>query len=371
MSPKTLKLIMALAAVVLITSACSITTTSTTGTGGLSDASIFLSTDSGSSWKPMVSVPDVSGRPQSIADLNVNVLAMDPQDSRAIYLASFDRGLYYTYNITDGWNFVSGLPTATVNAVAVDPTSKCVIYAALANRVYRSADCARTWTQIYFDNNQTLSVNTIAIDHYNPRNLYLGTSRGEIIKSIDAGGAWRTIQRLDEGIERLVVSPTDSRQLLVATVKSRIFSFISNTNTIAAASDDLERNFLVENWTDLNQVLKDFGLGTSFKDLIMTKNGMIFLATDKLFLRSPDNGITWENIKLIQPEKDVAINAVAVDPQNAANLYYVTNTAFFRSTDGGATWTTKNLPTKRAGRDLLVDFKEPNVIYLGTVKLKS
>jgi hypothetical protein len=29
------------------------------------------------------------------------------------------------------------------------------------------------------------------------------------------------------------------------------------------------------------------------------------------------------------------------------------------------------LPTKRAGRELLVDFKDPNVLYLGTVRLKD
>jgi photosystem II stability/assembly factor-like uncharacterized protein len=263
------------------------------------------------------------------------------------------------------------LPTATVNAVAVDPKNKCTIYAASANRLYRSADCNRTWKQIYFDNNPGVTVTTIAIDHYNTGNIYIGTSRGEIIKSIDSGGAWRTIQRLDEGIARLIISPLDSRLLFTATVKNRIFSFTSNTNTNPANSEDLEQNFLVENWTDLNDVLTDYDIGANFKDIIVSpRDGGIILATEKLILRSPDNGITWENIKLIQPDKDAVINAVAVNPQNSKDLYYVTNTTFFRSNDGGATWMTKNLPTKRAGRELLIDFNNPNVLYLGTVKLK-
>jgi len=361
----------ALAILTLTLTACSISTTSSDTEGSTSEAGVFLSTDNGSTWRPMVSVPTVSGRAQSIGNINVNTMVMDPQDSRAVYLASFDRGLYYTYNVTNGWNFVAGLPAATVNAVAVDPKNKCIIYAAVANRVYRSADCSRTWSQVYFDNNQEVNVNAIAIDHYNTRNIYLGTSRGEIIKSIDSGGAWRTIQRLDEGLARLIISPVDSRQIFLATAKNKIFSFISNTNTNPAVSEDLDRNFMVENWTDMNQVLKDFGLGTNFRELIITKDGVIFLASDKLFLRSPDGGISWENIKLIQPDKDATIGAVAVDPQNINNIYYVTNTSFFRSSDGGATWSTKSLPTKRAGRELLVDFKDPNVLYLGTVRLKD
>lgn len=363
-------MIIALAALMLTVSACSITTSSSGGSGGI-DSSIFLSTDAGKSWRSVANVPTTDGRIQSISDVNVKTMAMDPQDSLAVYLATYDRGLYYTYNATKGWTAVSGLPTATINDVKVDPKNKCIIYAALANRLYRSSDCARTWTQVYYDNNAGVSVNAVAIDHYNTANIYIGTSRGEIIKSIDSGSSWRTIQRLDEGIARLLISPLDSRLVFVATEKNKIFSFTSNTTTDAANSADIEQNFTVSNWTDLNAVLKDFNLGTSFKDIVISaKDGLIFLATEKLILRSPDNGITWENIKLLQPEKDAVINAIAVDPQNSSNIYYVTNTTFFKSVDGGTTWTTQKLPTARAGRELLIDFNNPNNIYLGTVKLK-
>jgi len=367
---KKFKLIIALATLMLTVSACSITTSSSGGSGGV-DSSLFLSTDAGGTWRSVASVPTTDGRIQSISDVNVKVMSMDPQDPLAVYLATYDRGLYYTYNVTKGWVAVAGLPTATINDVKVDPKNKCIIYAALANRLYRSSDCARTWTQIYFDNNSGVSVNAVAIDHYNTENIYIGTSRGEIIKSIDSGTAWRTIQRLNEGIARLLISPLDSRLVFVATEKNKIYSFSSNTDTNAAYSADIEQNFVVDNWTDLNAVLSDFDLGNSFKDIIIsTKDGLIFLATEKLILRSPDNGITWENIKLLQPEKDAVINAIAVDPQNSNNIYYVTNTTFFKSTDGGVTWNTKSLPTARAGRVLLIDFNNPNNIYLGTVKLK-
>lgn len=370
MSVKNLKLLIILPVVAVFLSACSITTTSSGGTAGI-DSSVFLSTDSGNLWRSLVDVPTVNGRPGTIADVNVNVMRLDPSDSLAVYLASFERGLFYTYKVTDGWHQVTGLPSATVNDVQIDPKNKCIIYASLLNRLYRSSDCARSWTQVYFDNNPGVTITTIAIDHYNPRNIYIGTSRGDIIKTIDSGDSWRTIQRLSDGLARLIISPQDSRLVFAASSKNKIYSFISNTNTNAADSADLERNFLVDNWTDLNDVLKDFNLGGSFKDIILTKDGVIYLATDRLILRSPDNGITWENLKLIQPEKDMIINAIAVDPKTPSNLYYVTNTTFFRSSDSGATWTTKNLPTARAGRSLLVDFNDPNNIYLGTIKLQK
>ncbi len=370
MNKKTFKLILALIGITLVSSACSISTTSTSSTQSV-DSSLFVTGDRGDIWRSMTSVPSTTGRAGSISDLSVNVMTMDPEDSQAIYLASYDNGLYYTYKVTEGWNAVKTLPTATINDIKIDPKNKCILYAALTNRVYRSSDCTRTWTQIYFDNNPGVSVNTVAIDQYNSSNIYIGTSRGEIIKSIDSGNSWRTIQRLEEGITRLIISPLDSRLIFVATSKNNIFSFNSNTNTNPANSADIEANFIVENWTDLNEVLRDYNLGSSFKDIVVNpKDGKMFIATEKVILRSADNGITWENIKLIQPEKDAIINAIAVNPKDSNEIYYVTNTTFFRSSDAGTTWTTKKLPTKRSGRVLLIDFNNPNVIYLGTKKVQ-
>jgi len=370
MSKKFIKLSLTLMALVLLTSACSISTTSsgtTTGTTAV-DSSIFVTSDRGDTWSALTAIPNTTGRAGSIADINVNLMNMDPQDSQAVYLAS-DSGLYYTYNIVEGWHEVASLPKAPVSDVKVDPKSKCIIYAAIANRIYRSSDCSRTWTQVYFDNNTGITVNTIAVDQYNSNNLYIGTSRGEIIKSIDSGNSWRTIQRLNEGVSHLIISPLDSRLVFVATAKNNIFSFNSNTKTNPANSADLEANFLVENWTDLNEVLKNFDLGSNFKDIVINPDGTMFIATSKVILRSKDNGFTWENVNLIQPEKEAIINALAVNPTNSNELYYITNTTFFRSSDAGATWTTKKLPTKRSGRELLIDFKNPNVIYLGTRKI--
>ena len=358
-----------LLALALVSSACTLSTNSSKTDN---EASVFLSVDGGNTWREATAMA-TPGQPQNIRGVNVNVMAFDPQDSLAVYLASFDNGLYYTYNVVkDGWMKAKELPSATITDVKVDPKNKCVIYASSGNRLYRSEDCSRTWTQIYFDNNTGVTVNTFVIDHYNPRNLYIGTSRGEIIKSIDSGASWRTIHRLNnEGVSRLVVSPLDSRLLFVASSKNKIFSFNSTTDTSVIDSGDIERNFVISNWTDLNPVLKDYNLGNTFKQFVVCdKDGHMFIATNQTILRSPDNGITWEKLKLIQPEKDAVVNAMAVDPKNSDNIFYVTNTTFFRSTDGGATWATKKLPTNRAGRAFLVDFDNPNTLYLGTMRIK-
>jgi|GEM_PF-171562 len=362
---------------VLIISACSISTTSLSGSTSSSsvpadkDASVFLTTDRGDTWRIMTGIANASNKGDNITSANVNLMTMDPEDSLAIYLATFNNGLYYTYNITNGWNKVNGLTDGTVNDVKVDPKNKCIIYASATNRLFRSNDCARTWKQVYYDNNTSVSVNTIAIDQFDTNIIYIGTSRGEIIKSDNSGEAWQTIQRLDDGIARLIISPLDSHLIFLATAKNQIFSFSPISSSDSSLPVGTNGNSLVGNWTDLNKVLADYNLGSSFKDFIICgQDGVMFIATNNMILRSPDNGITWESIKLIQPEKDAVINALAVNPKNSQEIYYVTNTTFFRSSDGGLTWTTKKLPTKRAGRELLIDFNNPGVMYLGTVNSK-
>jgi len=68
---------------------------------------------------------------------------------------------------------------------------------------------------------------------------------------------------------------------------------------------------------------------------------------------------------LLPAEENTIIRAIAVNPKNNKEIYYATNLTFFKSSDGGATWSNKKLPTSRSASDILIDYKNPNVIYFG------
>jgi len=355
----------------LATSACSLSFGSGT-TNTSSDGGVWISSDKGETWKQVSLIPTITGKPQSLGNIDIGVMSLDPQDSATIYTGTAAQGLYYTNNFNYGWNDFKTLDKGTINDVQVDPNSTCIIYSAITNRLYRSSDCGRNWQQVYFDNNPGVVVTTIAIDHYNSDNVYIGTSRGEILKSIDRGISWRAIRRVNEAITRLIISPQDSRLIFVATIKNNIYSFNSNTVTNPADSANIDRNFAVDNWTDLGDILKEFNLGPDFRDFaISPKDGTMLLASSQVIVRSPDQGITWERINLLTTEKDAIINAIAIGPQNSQEIYYVTNTTFFKSLDGGISWSTKKLRTSRAGSKLLVDIDRPNIIYMGTRRVKQ
>lgn len=356
----------------LVLSGCSLSFNSDQGVEkNTPDGGVYVSTNRGDAWKQMATVPTVGGK-KSLVYTDVSSLSMDPSDSHAVYFGAVGSGLYYTYNIGAGWREDEMFAKASVNDVKVDPKAKCTIYVAAGNKLFRSTDCSRSFEQIYYDNNTGVTLNTIVVDQYNPKNIYIGTSRGEIIKSVDSGASWRTIQRLDakEGVSRLIINPLDSRQFFVASTKNNIFSFDSNTNTNASSTADIEANFVVDNWLALADIMKSSGMKGSFKDMLYCPaDPKILIATDKTILRSGDNGLSWENINLIPSEKDAVINALTVNPKNCQEIYYVTNTTFYRSLDGGVTWTTRKLPTTRSGHKLLIDFNDPDTLYLGTKKI--
>ena len=353
--------------IALSTSGCSLSLNS----GGSSSNSnpdlggIFLSVDSGSTFKSQSLTPSVSGKPGNIAGLNIRSVVIDPSDNTAVYLATYGQGLYYTYNVLTGWLEVPGLPKATIYGLAVNPKNKCDIYVTYANRLMRSVDCTRTWSQIYLDAKTDTIFKTLAVDFYNPSNIYLGTTNGDILKSIDGGYSWRALKRLNEPIINITLSPKDSRHVYVVTDSAKIYSFFSNTLTNAKNSANIDANFAVDDWTDSNEVLGDLDIGNVYEDLVVNSDGEVYLATNQAIVRSPDQGVTWQKLSLLPAEKDAIIKTIAVNPKNNKEIYYATNLTFFKSSDGGVTWSNKKLPTSRSASDILIDYKNPNVLYVG------
>jgi len=320
------------------------------------DGGIFKTVNKGATWQHTVLIPTTKGGPGSIGNFSVNSMKMDPSDNKAIYFGSQGNGLFYTYDGAQSWQPAISLGAGIIKDVAVDPDSRCVIYVAIANAVHKSTDCNRSWSRVYYDSDLKVSINAIAIDHYNSEHIYIGSSRGEIIKSYDRGVSWQTLHRFANNIERIIIDPHDSRDIFVATSEKGVYR--SNNNGA--------------NWADLSENLAEFKGSQNFRDLVIAdaEPGLLFLATNYGLIRSEDGGDNWTKIELIPPQQKATINAIAVNPKDAKEIYYVTNTTFYRSLDGGENWSTIKLPTSRAGWKLLIDPEETNVIYMGVRSLR-
>lgn len=352
---KKFKFIFILMSVTMLASACSVSL-SGTGSSDKSLGGVYKSGDKGETWAWKVLVPSLSGQPGNIGGVDVEDMVMDPGDNQTIYIGSTENGLIYTYNGGDSWQVASRLNYGDVKSVAIDPSNKCVIYAAVSNVLFKSTDCARFWKQAYYDNDPKILINTIAIDPGNGYNVYIGTSRGEVIKSSSQGGSWRTVGRLENKVKKIIVRPQNGQIIFAATDNNGLFR-----------SDNGG-----EGWVDLKERMKDFSDSTAFRDMAINQSdgGLIYLATKYGLLKSINNGDDWRQINLITPEQGATINAVAVDPANAKEVYYVTNTTFYHTQDDGENWSTKKLPSSRAGWKLLIDPKNTSIVYMGMKLVK-
>jgi photosystem II stability/assembly factor-like uncharacterized protein len=109
------------------------------------------------------------------------------------------------------------------------------------------------------------------------------------------------------------------------------------------------------------------------------QRGLLWVGTDDGNLqRSRDGGATWINVisKIAGVPKGTWVAAIAASPHAAGTVYVAFDghqaddyaNYLFRSTDFGETWTsiTGDLPPERAIHAVLVDSKNPELIFLGT-----
>lgn len=348
--------------VALLVSGCSITF-DTSDSQSRTDGGVFKSINRGGQWRQLSLIATISGKPQSFVQTNVVAITSDPQDNKAVYAGTEGGGMLYSYDGAASWTLARSLGQRTVNDIVVSPDDKCTIYAASENKIYKSDDCSRSWTEIYFDNDLKVRINSLAINPREAKVVYAGTSRGEVIVSSDYGKSWATVKRFEDSgrstgnvVIKVIVNSKNTNNLWVATSGSGVYKS-DNAGT---------------SWLSFKEEFMEIHTKNALKasDLALAaSNGKtVVVATEAGLVRTYDSGAHWHVVDLIPPADKTAINVVAIHSSDADIIYYVTNTSFGWTDDGGKNWTSKKLPSTRTGVALAVDPDNPDVVYLG-VKL--
>ncbi len=348
--PKTL----AIASVLLLLGAGCIQITGTGGASG-SDGGVFRSTDRGATWQQKSSIASV-GQARSFSGSNVTALAQDPSDHKAIY-AGTESGLFYSYDGAESWQGAAALGAVNVLSIAVSPADKCTVYVAYANRVMRTTDCSRTWSNVYYDSRADTLMRSVAIDHFNPSTIYAATSQGDLLKSGDAGASWTPVHRFENEVLQVLMAAADSRMLYVATRNKGVWKSSDGGAT----------------WTDLSPGMGDFAGALDHLVLAedVARGNSLLAASNYGLLRSTDGGATWKAIPLLTPPGSTVIYSLAVSPKDSNFIVYGTINTLYRSVDGGGKWTTSKLPTTRAATSLLIDPANDSTIDMGTTAFKQ
>lgn len=355
MIPPRLKVTAAFLTIIFVLSGCIVNIKTARGY----DGGVFITEDFGDNWRQITSVYRVSEQAKNFSSEDLTAMVIDPTDPKAIYIGTSNNGMFYTYDGGIGWQrTLSGL--GDINAIAISPKERCIIYAAIDNKVYKSTDCNRHWSYQFIETREDPknTITTLAIDSFNPNTVYAGTSGNGLFISNDAGFSWRALRFFDGKIIKILINPNNSRIIYVASLNSGIFKTVDNGKI----------------W---KQVLSDSKLsGKSnalvYRELILdpTAEDGILYASQHGLLRSRNGGETFEDIKLLTPPSTTAIYSIAINPRNGEEIYYGIANAFYRTVDGGQNWITRKLPSDRAARFLYVDPLNGQNIYLGVKKIK-
>lgn len=84
---------------------------------------------------------------------------------------------------------MGGLPTnRTVNGFAVNPQEPKIMYAAMRDGLFKSADAGTSWRRV---ENEIKNLAAVTINPKNPSEIFLSTMDGTIYVSADGGMKWK------------------------------------------------------------------------------------------------------------------------------------------------------------------------------------
>ena len=263
---------------------------------GAPSGGLWKSTDAGSTW--------TLWNTDALGSLGVSDLAIDPQNSQVMYIASGDRDAASTYSLgvlksTDGgltwnttglsWN-VSQLGQTT--RILIDPTNTQLLHVGTNNGIYRSTDGGATFTLV-----SSASAGDMEFKPGDPTTIYASTAT-QVYRSTNSGLTYTLMYTISgAGGIAMAVTPANA---------SYVYALATDANTYGYKG-----------------LYRSTDGGSTFTLMSSTPN---ILGSD--CTGSDNSGQGWYNL------------AIAASPVNANNIF-IGGIFIWSSTDGGATWTLK------------------------------
>jgi photosystem II stability/assembly factor-like uncharacterized protein len=209
---------------------------------------------------------------------------------------------------------------------------------------------------------------SVAIDPHDSGTIYAATWAG-VFKSKDGGANWTATGLMGFAIGSVVVDPQNQTTVYASTLQypdddfstMKVFRSVNGGSTWSEADSGL----LPPNNCCLNALVIDpWNSGTIYAGTQISgpdgSGGSIY--------KSTDGGTNWQLMSFEQGA-GVAVNAMAIDPQNPGNVYAAGSTgtggfSFKRSTDGGASWTRSDFGFRANIIGMVIDPRNPKTIYL-------
>jgi photosystem II stability/assembly factor-like uncharacterized protein/Tol biopolymer transport system component len=302
--------------------------------------SVFKTTDGGASWNTVN-----TGLPAA----SVNALAIDPATPTTLYAGTGGSGVFKTTNGGGNWSAANaGLTDLSVRALVVDPSMPAVLYTGTANGgVFRSSDGGSTWSPANTGLTH-LSVSALAIDPLAPAILYLSTPVG-VFRTTDGGGSWALMTTgLTDVACILATDPATSGTVYAGTATAGVFKTTNGGG----------------GWTPMSTGLTDLTACALAIDPATPTT--LYAGTNDGVFASLDGGGSWAARRA--GLTTLRVSRLAIDPLAPTTLYAGSDVGVFRSLDSGASWVARNAGlTNLNVRTIAVDPVTPTTLYAGVL----
>lgn len=361
---------------------------------------LFRSENQSRTWDKVTTLYTTGGKKVTFDASNITVIAFDHLDDSAIYLGTQADGIFFSYNYGDGW-FNTLSSAGAVNDIVVDREQNCTIFAAVHNNIFKTTDCSRSWSKMFFETRKGQYMTAINISPRDRNVIYAGNSSGDFLKSTDGGSTWDVVNRFGAKITDIfVLEKSDSSIAYVVVQNKGIYKTTDEGANwenlmdlrVDRAEVDEDANFqelvikeekkLGRSMTnqekyDLEQNKKYAQLKTikGSKSIVAisldrsVEDGIIYSVRGSIYRLT--DGRIWKQIKLLTPPTSKeTIYSVLVNPKNTQEIFYGTSKALYHSLDNGATWSISNLPTDYLPRGLAYSL-DNKYLYLGAFRIEK
>lgn len=321
------------------------------------NAGVYKSLDGGASWQAKNTIDDS----HSLSSVDVKDIAIDSSNPDILYLATSEFGVFKTINGGEAWSQLS-LNYGVVQAVVVDPRATNIVYAGGLfgeyGKIFKSQDSGENWEEVYVETVKNRVIKDVIVDSYDTRKIYAGNNAGGLLRSVDGGETWQTLNWFDKEINVIVLNPKDTRNIFVGTKGAGVFRSLNSGSE----------------WVNLADKMKDiqnYKLAKDVHSIVFNYQNpnTWYLGSRFGLLRTNDLGDTWEPVDLLTKPGEHSIVSLAIEPNNSGVIYLGMDQNLYKTSDAGDNWAVNNV-TSGYVKNLLLDFKNPNVLYAGATKNK-
>lgn len=325
------------------------------GNTSAGSAGMFVSIDKGQNWEAISQYPTLNGVKQ-LSDTSVFRLVTDPQNPKTFYWLSRERGLFYSYDEGNTWRQDPGpLASGFVFGITIHPKDSCLLFGTNGERVYKTIDCGRIWTEMYRESRPGIQLAGVAFDPFNPEKIFAIENNGDLLLSEDNGVSWRVTHRFGVSLSLIEFDHEEAGRMYLATRNRGIYRSTDGGVT----------------WGSLAHRMTDFPGALDYRRFFIhpERSKTMYWVSTYGILVSYDGGNNWQAIELITPPGSALIYGFAVNPKNDNEIYYTATinnrSTFYKSVDGGRNWITNKLPSGQVPTVLRVHPTREDILYLG------